>query len=122
MMLLLAWASTNLQHELEVRTVLFASGTLLAYTLNAFVPIAAFPAKEAPHWRIGAKLYLGFALLSTSMFVGIYFKFRHDNKRKAAQARTDGNEGAKSDEAETSARSGSVVRALGVFEDKSMLS
>ena len=86
MMLLLAWASAHLQSEPEVRTVLFASGTIFAYLMNAFIPIAVYPAKEAPHWRIGAKLYLAFAVLSTVIFVGIYYAFKWDGKRKEKRA------------------------------------
>ncbi|KAL4904226.1 hypothetical protein BDW74DRAFT_179313 [Aspergillus multicolor] len=87
LMLLCSWASTHLQSEPEARTILFASGTIISYALNAFVPIAAFPASEAPHWRIGAKLYLGFAVVALLMFVGIHLGFRREGqmKRKAAQ-------------------------------------
>jgi ACS family pantothenate transporter-like MFS transporter len=48
-MLLCSWASGNFEAEPEVRTVLFASGTILSYLQSAFVPIVAFPASEAPH-------------------------------------------------------------------------
>lgn len=82
-MLLCAWASAHLQHEPEVRTVLFATGTILSYINNAFIPLAAYPAREAPHWRIGAKLYLGFACVATAMYVGIWFGFRWEEKKKA---------------------------------------
>lgn len=82
MMLLCSWASANLQHEPQVRTMLFASGTVLAYILNASLPIAAYPAKEAPHWRIGAKLYLGFACVSVCMFLGIQWRFVWEEKKK----------------------------------------
>ncbi|EXJ81390.1 hypothetical protein A1O3_07681 [Capronia epimyces CBS 606.96] len=93
MMLLLAWASTHLYHEPEVRTILFATGTFFSYILSAFVPIAVYPAKEAPHWHIGAKLYLAFAVFSAVLFVAIWFIFRWDTKRiekKAIKARTVG--------------------------------
>ncbi|KAF2438210.1 MFS general substrate transporter [Karstenula rhodostoma CBS 690.94] len=79
-MLLCAWASAHLQHEPEVRTVLFATGTVLSYLNNAFVPLAAYPAREAPHWRIGAKLYLGFACTACAMFVGIWLAWRREEK------------------------------------------
>lgn len=82
-MLLCAWASTYLEGEPEVRTVLFATGTILSYLQSAFVPIAAFPAKEAPHWRIGAKLYLGFACVATVIFVGIHFGLKWQAKQDA---------------------------------------
>ncbi|KIV90384.1 hypothetical protein PV10_07693 [Exophiala mesophila] len=81
MMLLLAWASTRLYHEPEVRTFLFATGTYFAYLMNAFFPIAVYPAKDAPKWRIGAKLYLGFAVFSTLLFIIIYFAFKWEDKK-----------------------------------------
>ncbi|KAL3436391.1 major facilitator superfamily domain-containing protein [Aspergillus tetrazonus] len=72
----------------EARTILFASGTIISYALNAFVPIAAFPASEAPHWRVGAKLYLGFAVVASFMFIGTHIGFRREDqtKRKAGAA------------------------------------
>ncbi|KAL4997489.1 major facilitator superfamily domain-containing protein [Aspergillus recurvatus] len=91
LMLLCSWASTHLQDEPEARTILFASGTIISYALNAFVPIAAFPASEAPHWRIGAKLYLGFAVIALFMFIGTHIGFRREERAKtratAAQRR-----------------------------------
>ncbi|EFX02194.1 pantothenate transporter [Grosmannia clavigera kw1407] len=83
-MLLCSWAATHLQSEPEVRTVLFASGTILAYLLSAFVPLAAYPAKQAPNWHIGAKLYLGFAVASTILFIVIHFAFRYEKTRQAS--------------------------------------
>lgn len=81
-MLLTAWASQNMEAEPELRTVLFASGTVLSYIQSAFVPLGVYPASQAPNWKIGAKLYLGFALVALVMYVGIYFGFRKDEKRK----------------------------------------
>ncbi|CAG9978722.1 unnamed protein product, partial [Clonostachys byssicola] len=77
-----AWAMENLQEEPELRTVLLASGTLVAYALSAFVPIAAFPASEAPNWKIGAKLYIGFAVTSATAFIGIYFGLRREAQKR----------------------------------------
>jgi ACS family pantothenate transporter-like MFS transporter len=74
-MLITAWAAENLEAEPEVRTVLFASGTILSYIQSGFVPIAAYPASQAPNWKIGAKLYLGFALVALAMWIGIHFAF-----------------------------------------------
>ncbi|KAI8649935.1 hypothetical protein NCS56_01444800 [Fusarium sp. Ph1] len=85
MMLLCSWASENLPHEPQVRTVLFASGTLFAYLLSAFVPLAAYPASEAPNWRIGAKLYVGFATFAVFLYIAIYFGFRWEKKRAKKQ-------------------------------------
>ena len=117
MMLLCSWASAHLQGEPEVRTVLFASGTLFAYLMNAFIPIAAFPAREAPNWRIGSKLYLGFAILSTFIFVDIYFAFRWENKKKARDAIKDGATGEPDDRNETQPPDG---KAIGIFQDRSL--
>ncbi|WWC69766.1 uncharacterized protein I206_103709 [Kwoniella pini CBS 10737] len=82
MLIICGWASTVLADQPEARTVLFASGTLLAYILSAFVPLAAFPASEAPNWRIGAKLYLGFCLVGLALYLIIYFGLQYENKRK----------------------------------------
>ena len=81
-MLLCAWATAHLEKEPQVRTVLFATGTLFAYLLSGFLPIAAYPASEAPHWRIGAKLYLGLACLASALFIAIAIIFRREAKRK----------------------------------------
>ncbi|KAJ0385398.1 hypothetical protein COL922a_006468 [Colletotrichum nupharicola] len=85
-MLLCSWGSAHLQHEPEVRTVLFASGTVLAYIMSAFIPIAAFPASEAPNWRIGSKLYLAFALVAVVIFIGIHFGFKWEEKKQQKEA------------------------------------
>jgi ACS family pantothenate transporter-like MFS transporter len=84
LMLLCSWASSQLQHEPQVHTVLFASGTVLAYILNASLPLVAYPAREAPYWRVGAKVYLGFACFSVPVFLGIWWRFRWEEKRKVA--------------------------------------
>ena len=92
-MLLTAWAATNLQSEPEVRTVLFASGTVLSYLQNAFLPIAAFPASEAPHWRIGAWVYLALAIVALSMFIAIHFLFKYYPRNKRERERRAANSG-----------------------------
>lgn len=83
MIILMAWATENLQHEPQVRTMLFASGTVLAYVMSAFIPIAAFPAVEAPNWRIGSKLYLGFTIAATFIFLAIHYRLRWEATRNA---------------------------------------
>ncbi|WYZ45927.1 hypothetical protein EsH8_IX_000152 [Colletotrichum jinshuiense] len=125
-MLLCSWASAHLQGEPEVRTVLFASGTILAYLMSAFIPIAAFPASEAPNWRIGSKLYLGFALVSTVVFIGIHFVFKWEEKKKAKEAikeETTGepdnaNSGVKSGTTDEEDSKDSANKALGNFQDR----
>jgi MFS transporter, ACS family, pantothenate transporter len=88
-MLITAWAAENLEAEPEVRTVLFASGTILSYLLTGFVPIAAYPASQAPNWVIGAKLYLAFALVALAMFIGIWFGLKWEAKKKARKLEED---------------------------------
>jgi VIT1/CCC1 family predicted Fe2+/Mn2+ transporter len=80
-MLLCAWAAAHLEKEPQVRTVLFATGTLFSYLFSAFLPIAAFPAAEAPHWKIGAKLYLGLSVLASVLFITIFFVLKWQAKR-----------------------------------------
>ncbi|GKT45393.1 pantothenate transporter FEN2 [Colletotrichum spaethianum] len=124
-MLLCSWASAHLQGEPQVRTVLFASGTILSYLMSAFIPIAAFPASEAPHWRIGSKLYLGFALVSSVMFVGIHFAFKWEEKRKAKDAVKEGLTG-EPDNADAGVKSviegpnstSAETKTLGKFHDR----
>ena len=80
MIILMAWATENLQHEPQVRTMLFASGTVLAYVMSAFIPIAAFPAVEAPNWKIGSKLYLGFTIAATLIFFAIHYRLKWEGR------------------------------------------
>lgn len=84
-MLLCAWAAAHLEKEPQVRTVLFATGTLFSYLFSAFLPIAAYPSSEAPNWRIGAKLYLGLSVLAAMLFISISFIFRWQAKREKRQ-------------------------------------
>lgn len=89
-MLITAWGAENLEAEPEVRTVLFASGTILSYIQSGFVPIAAYPASQAPNWVIGAKLYLGFALVALVIWIGIHFGLKWEAKKKARNLEEDG--------------------------------
>ncbi|PYH91853.1 MFS general substrate transporter [Aspergillus ellipticus CBS 707.79] len=88
-MLLCAWAAAHLETEPEVRTVLFATGTLFSYLFSAFLPIAAYPTSQAPNWHIGAKLYLGLSCLATVLFVSIHFAFKWEEKRRQRQQSKD---------------------------------
>lgn len=82
----MAWATENLQHEPQVRTMIFASGTVFTYVMNAFIPIAAFPAVEAPNWKIGSKLYLGFTITATLIFFAIHYRLKWEASRKVDEA------------------------------------
>lgn len=98
LMLLCSWASSHLQHEPQVRTVLFASGSVLGYVLGASLPLAVYPAREAPHWRVSAKLYLRFACVSVPVFLGIWWRFRWEEKREGVAGRGGVVEGVGGDE------------------------
>lgn len=64
----------------------------MAYIMSAFIPIAAYPAKEAPHWRIGAKLYLGLACVAVVVFLGIWWALRWEERRKIAGSTENGTD------------------------------
>lgn len=110
-MLLTTWASENLEAEPEVRTVLFASGTILSYLQTGFVLIAAYPASQAPNWQIGAKLYLGFALVALAMFIGIHFGLKWEAKKNTKKL----EEG---EQASTVSRTEGVEHLQTYFRDK----
>jgi ACS family pantothenate transporter-like MFS transporter len=80
-MILCAWALTYFQGEPGVLTILFASGTVLAYLQSAFVPLAAYPTSQAPVWKIGAKSYLGFDGVALCFYVGIHYGFKWKEKK-----------------------------------------
>lgn len=99
--ILCGWATTFLAHEPEVRTVsppreafnvqkadnqmIFASGTILSYLANAFLPLWTYPAKEAPNWKVGAKFYLGSMCVCAVGFVVTAWGLRK-NERKRLRA------------------------------------
>ncbi|KAF2009144.1 MFS general substrate transporter [Aaosphaeria arxii CBS 175.79] len=118
LMILCSWAAENLQGEPEVRTILFATGTVLSYIQNAFLPIAAYPAKQAPHWRIGAKVYLGLSLVATTMFFGIYFGFKWENKKAEKNAAKEDVGVEEPGNANESTTKGAQSSAAGVFTDR----
>lgn len=91
-MLLCAWASAHLEKEPQVRTVLFATGTLFSYLFSAFLPIAAYPAAQAPHWHIGAKLYLGLSVLASVLFVSIFIIFKWQARCEKRKGRAERGE------------------------------
>lgn len=60
------------------------------YILSATIPIAAFPASQAPNWKIGAKPYLGFMVTITFLYIFIYYQNRRDQRKKLQQAVLEG--------------------------------
>ncbi|KAL1852413.1 hypothetical protein Daus18300_012172 [Diaporthe australafricana] len=119
MIILMAWATENLQHEPQVRTMLFASGTVLAYIMSAFIPIAAFPAVEAPDWKIGSKLYLGFTIAATFIFFAIHYRLRWEASRKAKHPHHTETAG-ESERNNKVRQIGSVEKTFGILENKDL--
>lgn len=109
-MILCAWASSNLEAEPQVLTVLFASGTVLAYLQSAFVPLAAYPASQAPQWKIGAKLYLVFAAGALFLYFAIYFGLKWEERRNKEKRVVRGGE---EDEALETTRKGGDGDGMG---------
>lgn len=81
-----AWAANNLHHAPVVRTVLFSSGTVVTYVMNMWLPLVAYPASEAPNWRVGASVYLALQLATTILFIAIYYLFKREDRIAAAKA------------------------------------
>jgi hypothetical protein len=63
---------------------MFSTGTFITYVLNMWVPLLAYPASQAPHWKAGASVYLAFQLFATVMFIGIHYGLERDKKIKGA--------------------------------------
>lgn len=82
-LIICAWGASHLEDQPAARTIFLSFGTTLNYISNMFLPIVAFPAKEAPNWRIGTKLYLGFILGCTVGFIAIHFALRREGKKRA---------------------------------------
>lgn len=116
-MLICAWASAYLEAEPQVRTMLFATGTVMSYILTATIPLAAFPASQAPNWRIGSKVYLGFMVAVTFLFVAIHYGLRWQTKKDAEVKAERGSDNDAADRPET-VGGGEASPALAASEDK----
>lgn len=74
--------------------------------------MAAFPAVEAPNWKIGSKLYLGFTVVATLIFFAIHYRLRWEARRKAKQAHHTET----IDESDEVQQVGDGERSFGIFE------
>jgi len=83
------WAGDFLNHLPEVKAVLFATGTTISYLNVAFIPLWAFPTKQAPNWHVGAKFYLGSMCVTACLFVITAVGLRYEQRR---QLRKEGKE------------------------------
>ncbi|KAI5481261.1 MFS general substrate transporter [Pseudohyphozyma bogoriensis] len=72
-LVLCAWISDVCGGRPELRTVIYASGTCISYILSATYPLKAYPASQAPNWKIGAKMNIGtFAVSIPVILLAVY--------------------------------------------------
>jgi sugar phosphate permease len=88
-LLIATWAGTYLAHLPEVKVVMYATGTTVSYLSVAFIPLWAYPAKEAPNWNVGAKFYLGSMCVVTAVFIATAYGLRWEQRK---QLRREGKE------------------------------
>lgn len=81
-LLVCAWAATFMNDLPEVRAVMYATGTLISYLNVAFIPLWAYPAKQAPNWHVGAKFYLGSMCVTFVLFLATAYGLRWEQRRK----------------------------------------
>ena len=81
-LIICARGASHREDQPAARTIFLSFGTTLNYISSMFLPIVAFSAKEAPNWRIGTKLYLGFILGCTVGFVAIHFALKRQSKKR----------------------------------------
>lgn len=89
--ILCSWAADILTAEPELKTIIFATGTVVSYLLSAFLPLATFPASQTPYYKIGSRLYLAFMIVATGMYFSIRWLQRRD-ERAARVAEEQGSE------------------------------
>nr|XP_018259887.1 uncharacterized protein I303_07959 [Kwoniella dejecticola CBS 10117]OBR82045.1 hypothetical protein I303_07959 [Kwoniella dejecticola CBS 10117] len=56
---LFAWLSDMTPHDSEMRAFVIGCCTATWYAVNSWANVLIWPAKEAPHWRVGWKLTVG---------------------------------------------------------------
>ncbi|KAL4756190.1 major facilitator superfamily domain-containing protein [Aspergillus foveolatus] len=67
--LIIAWGQEVTQKNAELRQMLVVTGNIFTYTFMAWVPLVAFPAYDAPHYKYGYHLLIMFGGLA---IVGVY--------------------------------------------------
>ncbi len=82
--ILCSWAADILTAEPELKTIIFATGTVVSYLLSAFLPLATFPASQTPYYKIGSKLYLAFMIVATGGYFVISYLARKDKRAQVA--------------------------------------
>ena len=87
--LLCSWAADILAAEPELKTIIFSTGTVISYLLSAFLPLATFPTAQAPHWKIGSRLYLAFMVVATGGYFAIWYLARRDRRAQAVAGEVD---------------------------------
>ncbi|CCH46765.1 putative transporter SEO1 [Wickerhamomyces ciferrii] len=80
--MVMGWFAEVYYDEPNLKTVNIALGNVFTYTFNAFLPLAIYKTKDAPHFKIGYKVSLVFYILGL-IFAWIfwYVTRKHTAKR-----------------------------------------
>ncbi|GAA6031469.1 hypothetical protein JCM8097_006472 [Rhodosporidiobolus ruineniae] len=88
--LFVAWVGTLAQGSAEERAVIISTLVIGAYVFNAWAPILTWPAKEAPHYRIGWNYATGmYAVLFPLLAILIFLARRQEREKRQQQAEED---------------------------------
>ncbi|PMD30100.1 MFS general substrate transporter [Hyaloscypha variabilis F] len=62
--IIIAWGHEITQHDAELRQLLVATGNIFTYIFSATMPLAIFPAQDAPHYKYAYQLLCMFGVLA----------------------------------------------------------
>nr|XP_031857959.1 uncharacterized protein CI109_006671 [Kwoniella shandongensis]KAA5525031.1 hypothetical protein CI109_006671 [Kwoniella shandongensis] len=76
--LILTWVSEVAGGDAEARILIVAILNTFAYVLNAALPFVMYPSKQAPHYKYGYQISLGFWLVAIAMivYIGVFLRKR----------------------------------------------
>ncbi|GAA5893679.1 hypothetical protein JCM6882_007876 [Rhodosporidiobolus microsporus] len=115
--LFVAWVGTLAQHSAEERSVIISCLVIGAYVFNAWAPILTWPAKEAPHYRIGWNYATAmYAIMFPSLALIVYLAKRQQRQQQREERVRDGEEGGT--ESEGGVEAVSVVANVGKGEGR----
>ncbi|GAA6006028.1 hypothetical protein JCM10207_007314 [Rhodosporidiobolus poonsookiae] len=79
----IAWLGSLAQHSAEERSIIISTLVVFAYVFNSWAPILTWPAKEAPHYRIGWNYAAGlYAVLFPALLVIVLLARRQERKQR----------------------------------------
>ncbi|CAK4034137.1 Pantothenate transporter liz1 [Lecanosticta acicola] len=74
----IAWGHRLTASDPHLRQLLVASGNVISYSFNAFIPLSLFPTYDAPHYDYGYQvmtLFSGLAILGTILMYRLQDRF-----------------------------------------------